>query len=78
MWQDSGLQIAIAADVRYDLLPEGVPGSESLAMVCKRVAPLWEERIAPALREGRTVMVVSHGNTLRALVKEIDGVSDEV
>ena len=64
-------------DVRYDQLPNGVPRAESLAMVCDRLTPLWEATIEPALQAGRTVLVVGHGNTLRALIKRIDGVSDE-
>ena len=79
---DNALQRSICADVRYDYLSVAddgwaVPSSESLDDVCERLDPLWEEQIAPALRAGRTVMVVSHGNTLRALVKRIDGVPDE-
>lgn len=75
--RDNALQVAIEADFRYDMLSEGVPDTESLAMVRERLAPLWEEVIAPALQDGRTVMVVSHGNTLRALVKQLDAVSDD-
>lgn len=70
------LQSAIRDDERYDglLVP---PSSESLAAVCDRLEPLWEGTIRPALQEGRTVMVVSHGNTLRALVKRIEGLSED-
>ena len=46
-----------------------VPDCESLQDTCKRVEAVWEDTIAPALREGKNVLVVSHGNTLRALVK---------
>ena len=42
-----------------------------------RVQPLWLERIAPELRRGRNVLIVAHGNSLRALVKYLDGISDE-
>ena len=42
-----------------------------------RVVPYWEAAIAPAVRAGRKVLVVAHGNSLRALVKHLDGISDE-
>ena len=72
---DSPLQRAFKEDARYRAAD--VPGSESLRTVCARVKPLWENTLRPALQAGKTVLVVSHGNTLRALVKKIDGVSDE-
>ena len=74
---DNALQLAIEEDARYDPYPGGIPTTESLADVCKRVGPLWEETILPSLRAGKTVMVVTHGNTLRALVMKIDGVTEE-
>ena len=43
----------------------------------QRALPLWRERIEPDLRSGKTVLVVAHGNSLRGLVKHVDGVSDE-
>ena len=71
------LQKMIQADDRYKRVPEGgvgeiieVPQAESLAMVCERLDPLWKETILPSLRAGRTVMVVSHGNTVRATSDE--------
>ena len=70
------LQSAIANDARYQGLVRP-PSSESLAMVCKRLDPLWDETLRPALEQGRTVMVVSHGNTLRALVKRVEGLGEE-
>ena len=72
---DSPLQRAFRDDVRYQAVD--VPGAESLRTVCARVEPLWEGTLRPALQAGKTVLVVSHGNTLRALVKKIDGVTDE-
>jgi 2,3-bisphosphoglycerate-dependent phosphoglycerate mutase len=64
-------------DRRYSGVPrDRLPSSESLADVYDRVVPFWEERIAPKIRSGRRVLVVSHGNTLRALVKHLDGISD--
>ena len=53
-----------------------IPDAESLANTTVRVRATWEDTIAPALRAGRNVMVVAHGNTLRALVKLVDDVSE--
>ncbi len=64
-------------DQRYSGVPrERLPCAESLADVYDRVVPFLEERIGPEIRSGRRVLVVSHGNTLRALVKHLDGISD--
>ncbi len=64
-------------DRRYaDLKPDELPGTESLKDTLARVQPLWLERIAPELRRGRNVLIVAHGNSLRALVKMLDGMSD--
>jgi 2,3-bisphosphoglycerate-dependent phosphoglycerate mutase len=54
-----------------------LPCTESLADVYDRVVPFWIEKIEPEIRSGRRVLVVSHGNTLRALVKHLDGISDD-
>lgn len=65
-------------DRRYAGLPPGtVPLGESLADTTQRMLPYWDEAIAPALREGRRPLVAAHGNSLRALVKHLDGISDE-
>ena len=65
-------------DPRYRGLDEGhLPATESLATTLERVGPCWEERIAPALRAGRNVLVPAHGNSLRALVKMLEGISDQ-
>lgn len=65
-------------DPRYAALPPSVlPGTESLKTTLARVLPYWEERIAPELLRGRNVLVAAHGNSLRALVKMLEGVSDE-
>lgn len=72
---DSAIQRAIATDRRYDAAR--VPSRECLSAVSRRVAGLWEGTIAPALQEGRTVLVVTHGNTLRALVAYLDGLAPE-
>ncbi|MCU1625619.1 MAG: phosphoglycerate mutase [Pseudonocardia sp.] len=53
------------------------PLTECLADVVARMLPYWDGAIVPDLRAGRTVLVAAHGNSLRALVKELDGISDE-
>jgi 2,3-bisphosphoglycerate-dependent phosphoglycerate mutase len=64
-------------DRRYRALArERLPLGESLKATVARVLPCWEEAIAPQLRAGQTVFVVAHGNSLRALVKHLDGISD--
>jgi 2,3-bisphosphoglycerate-dependent phosphoglycerate mutase len=66
------------ADPRYAALPpEARPRAESLRDVLARLLPYWYDSIAPGLRPGNTMLVVSHGNTLRALVKHLDGIGDE-
>ena len=64
-------------DPRYaGLAPADLPATESLKDTLARVEPYWNERIAPQLRAGRHVLVVAHGNSLRALVKMLDGMSE--
>ncbi len=64
-------------DVRYaGIAPGELPATESLKDTLARVQPFWEARIAPELRAGRNVMVVAHGNSLRAMVKMLDNVSE--
>ena len=66
-----------AGDPRYaDLPPELMPRTECLADVVARMLPYWYDAIVPDLRLGRTVLVAAHGNSLRALVKHLDGISD--
>lgn len=50
--------------------------TESLAITLDRVLPLWENEIAPILKDGKTVMIAAHGNSLRALVKHLDGIDE--
>lgn len=65
-------------DPRYAGLADAdLPRSESLKDTVARFLPLWHEEIAPAVRSGRRVLVAAHGNSLRALVKYLDGISDE-
>jgi 2,3-bisphosphoglycerate-dependent phosphoglycerate mutase len=54
-----------------------LPATESLKLTLDRVLPCWNERIAPELKAGRNVLIAAHGNSLRALVKMLDGISDE-
>ncbi|MGH8775751.1 MAG: phosphoglyceromutase [Jiangellaceae bacterium] len=64
-------------DPRYaDLPPELMPRTECLADVVDRMLPYWYDAIVPDLRRGLTVAVVAHGNSLRALVKHLDGMSE--
>ena len=65
-----------AHDPRYSGISD-LPGTESLATTLDRVKPCWEEVIAPELRAGRNVLIAAHGNSLRALVKMLDEVSEE-
>ncbi|MGM0646048.1 MAG: 2,3-diphosphoglycerate-dependent phosphoglycerate mutase [Thermodesulfobacteriota bacterium] len=63
---------------RYADLPAAArPRTESLADTVERVLPYWEARIAPAILGGRQVFIVAHGNSLRALVKHLEGLSEE-
>jgi len=65
-------------DPRYHMLrPEQVPLTESLQDTCDRVVPFWNDSIAPALSRGRSVLIAAHGNSLRALTKFLDKVSDD-
>ena len=66
-----------AGDPRYAALrTEELPAAESLKDTVARVVPFWEKEIKPALASGRKVLVVAHGNSLRALVKHIDRIGD--
>ena len=65
-------------DRRYaDLSPEQVPLTECLKDTVERVMPFWRESIAPALMAGKRVLLVAHGNSIRALVKYLDGISEQ-
>jgi 2,3-bisphosphoglycerate-dependent phosphoglycerate mutase len=76
---DPGSEFAQNSDPRYATLPpEAVPSTECLADVVDRLIPFWEDVIvAEHLRRDETVLVVAHGNSLRALVKHLDEISDE-
>jgi 2,3-bisphosphoglycerate-dependent phosphoglycerate mutase len=65
-------------DPRYaDLAPDLIPATECLADVVARLLPYWYDDIVPDLRAGHTVLVAAHGNSLRALRKHLDGISDD-
>ncbi len=64
----------LAKDLRYKGIP--IPQTESLKDTIARVLPYWDERIAPDLRAGKRVLIAAHGNSLRALVKHLSGISD--
>jgi len=67
-----------AADSRYAQLPDELrPRTECLADVVERMLPYWYDAIVPDLLTGRTVLVAAHGNSLRALVKHLDGIDPE-
>jgi len=63
-------------DLRYAGIST-LPATESLATTLERVLPCWEEVIAPQLRDGKNVLVAAHGNSLRALVKMLDDISED-
>ncbi|MFY9305255.1 MAG: phosphoglyceromutase [Rhodoluna sp.] len=69
-------QYSQAADERYADLGDALPRTECLKDVLVRMMPLWDQ-IKADLKSGRTVLVTAHGNSLRALVKHLDGISDD-
>jgi len=66
-----------AADPRYADLGDAMPATECLKDVLTRLIPYWEREIQDDLRDGRIVLVAAHGNSLRALVKHLDGIGDD-
>ena len=67
-----------ANDRRYAMLDQrDIPGGENLKVTLERALPFWQDEIAPALKDNKTVLVAAHGNSLRALAKHIEGISDE-
>jgi 2,3-bisphosphoglycerate-dependent phosphoglycerate mutase len=64
-------------DIRYaGLAPEQIPLTECLKDTVERVLPCWNEVLAPAIRAGQRIVIAAHGNSIRALVKYLDGISD--
>ncbi|WP_010533848.1 phosphoglyceromutase [Brachybacterium squillarum] len=72
-----GSEFSQDQDPRYAALGDQLPKSECLKDVVERFLPYWEEGIKPDLVDGKTVLIAAHGNSLRALVKYLDGISDE-
>ncbi len=72
---ESGSEFDLAQDTRYDGI--AIPSTESLKDTIARVLPYYESAIVPALRAGETVLIAAHGNSLRALVKHLSGISDD-
>jgi 2,3-bisphosphoglycerate-dependent phosphoglycerate mutase len=72
---EPGSEYDLSQDRRYAGID--IPTQESLKDTIARVLPYWEGRIAPALRDGQRVLISAHGNSLRALVKHLSGISDE-
>jgi 2,3-bisphosphoglycerate-dependent phosphoglycerate mutase len=73
---ERGSEYSQDADPRYAGI-DGGPLTECLADVVERMLPYWQSAIVPDLRDGRTVLLAAHGNSLRALVKHLDGISDD-
>jgi len=71
---EPGSEYDLSQDRRYAGI--AIPTQESLKDTIARVLPYWEERIAPALHDGQRVLISAHGNSLRALVKHLSGISD--
>lgn len=69
-------QYSQAGDERYAELGDSIPRTECLKDVLERMLPLWENEIRSDLKAGKTVLITAHGNSLRALVKHLDGISD--
>jgi len=73
---EDGSEFSQAKDPRYADLGSNIPKTECLKDVVARMLPYWHENIAPDLLSGKTVLVTAHGNSLRALVKHLDAISD--
>ncbi|GIX20789.1 MAG: 2,3-bisphosphoglycerate-dependent phosphoglycerate mutase [Erythrobacter sp.] len=71
---EPGSAYDLSADPRYAGI--AVPATESLKLTIARVLPFWDSAIQPALARGETVIIAAHGNSLRALVKHLSGISD--
>jgi 2,3-bisphosphoglycerate-dependent phosphoglycerate mutase len=73
---DDDAEYSQVHDERYVGIDGEIPRTESLAIVIDRMLPYWQSDIIPDLEAGHTVLVTAHGNSLRALVKHLDGISD--
>ncbi|GAB4071063.1 phosphoglyceromutase [Angustibacter speluncae] len=74
---EPGTEFSQDTDPRYADLGGDMPASECLADVVARMLPYWEQAVVPDLRAGKVVLLAAHGNSLRALVKHLDGIDDE-
>ena len=75
---DAQQACAIAADPRYAGIDSGlIPRTESLKDTIARVLPYWDQTLVPALDASQTILVAAHGNSLRGLVKHLEGISDD-
>lgn len=75
---DDDSEFSQVGDIRYNGIdPSVLPKTESLALVIDRLLPYWQDEIAGDLLDGKTVLIAAHGNSLRALVKHLDKISDE-
>ena len=74
---EKGAKYSQDADPRYAGLGADLPMTECLKDVVVRMVPYWEQEIVPDLKGGKVVLVTAHGNSLRALVKHLEGISDE-
>ena len=72
---EAGSEYSQDSDPRY--AGEPIPATECLKDVLERMLPYWEESIVPAIKTGKTVMIAAHGNSLRAIVKHLDDISDD-
>jgi 2,3-bisphosphoglycerate-dependent phosphoglycerate mutase len=74
---EDGSEFSQDSDPRYSDLGADLPRTECLKDVVTRMLPYWHDAIVPDLKRGHTVLVTAHGNSLRALVKHLDGISDD-
>lgn len=74
---DDSSEFSQANDPRYAGISEELPRTESLSLVIERLLPYWEGSVVPDLEAGKTVLMVAHGNSLRGLVKQLEGISDD-
>lgn len=73
---EDGDEFSQVNDPRYQELGNLIPKTECLKDVVQRLIPYWEQEIIPDLKSGKVTLVTAHGNSLRALVKHLDGISD--
>lgn len=75
---EKGSEFDVSSDARYAQIDASlIPQTESLKDTIERVLPYWNTEIAPALKSGKRLIIAAHGNSLRALVKYLDGISDD-